>query len=58
LGELDFARMPVDDALRQNDVVIDGSTVLRIPVVGLRPAPDRLLDQVQRAHTTLSRQAA
>ena len=52
------ALAPVDDALRQNDVVIDGSTVLRIPVIGLRLAPDRFMDQVVRAHTKLSHAAA
>ena len=49
---------PVDDALRQNDVVVRGATVLRIPVVGLRVAPDRFMDQVVAAHRALSAKAA
>ena len=52
------ALAPVDDALRQNDVVLEGSTVLRIPVIGLRLAPDRFLDQVVRAHARLRGLAA
>ena len=52
------ALAPVDDALRQNDVVLSGSTVLRIPVIGLRLEPDRFLDQVVRAHRRLTATAA
>jgi very-short-patch-repair endonuclease len=52
------ALAPVDDALRQNEVVINGATVLRIPVIGLRLAPDRFLAQVVRAHARLTRAAA
>ncbi|QNE18531.1 hypothetical protein F1D05_12220 [Kribbella qitaiheensis] len=36
------------DALRQNELTIDRSRVLRIPVVGLRTDPARFLDQVAR----------
>jgi hypothetical protein len=45
---------PVDDAVRQNELVISGSRVLRIPVVGLRIAADMFMDQVVRAHAQLS----
>lgn len=38
---------PVDDALRQNDVAMSTGVVLRIPVVGLRVAPERFMLQVR-----------
>ena len=47
-GHHAMALMPVDDALRQNEVVLTGETVLRIPVLGLRLQPDRFMDQVER----------
>jgi very-short-patch-repair endonuclease len=56
-GHHGMALNPVDDALRQNEVVISGSRVLRIPVVGLRIAADSFMDQVLRAHAQLSRAA-
>lgn len=40
----------VDDALRQNEVVLQNGTLLRLPVLGLRLAPDRFMDQVAAAH--------
>lgn len=40
--------MPVDDALRQNEVTITGDRVLRIPLLGLRLEPERFLDQIAR----------
>lgn len=40
---------PVDDALRQNDVALQGAVSLRVPVLGLRVAPERFLDQVEAA---------
>lgn len=43
----------IDDALRQNEVVIAGERVLRVPVIGLRLAPERFLEQVARAHAAL-----
>ena len=49
---------PVADALRQNDVTLGDSVVLRIPVLGLRLAPEAFLDQVVRAHAELSRRRA
>lgn len=38
----------VDDALRDNEQVIDGKVVLRIPVLGLRLDQAAFLDQVER----------
>lgn len=40
----------VDDALRQNEVVLGDERVLRIPVLGLRLMPDEFMAQVARAH--------
>jgi very-short-patch-repair endonuclease len=37
----------VDDALRQNALVIARLGVLRVPVLGLRAMPDRFMDQVE-----------
>ncbi len=39
----------IPDALRQNAVTNGGLRVLRIPVLGLRVAPDAFLDQVEEA---------
>lgn len=39
----------VADALRQNSLSLRDDTVLRIPLLGLRLAADRFLDQVERA---------
>jgi very-short-patch-repair endonuclease len=57
-GHHGLALNPVDDALRQNEVVLSDSRVLRIPVIGLRLDADAFLDQVVRAHQLLSGQAA
>ncbi len=57
-GHHAIALNPVDDALRQNEVVIAGSAVLRIPVIGLRIESDRFMDQVVRAHRGASAAAA
>lgn len=40
---------PMDDALRANEVVLDGTPVLRLPVLGLRLLPDAFMAQVARA---------
>lgn len=40
---------PMEDALRQNDVVTDGTVMLRVPLVGVRLASARFMDQVERA---------
>lgn len=44
-----LALNPVDDALRQNEMTMGSEWVLRIPVLGLRLAPERFLDQLLRA---------
>ena len=46
----------VDDALRQNSVVMQHGTVLRIPVLGLRTDAARFMNQVCQAHAFLTRQ--
>lgn len=46
---------PVDDALRHNDLVVDGVVTLRIPVLGLRVCPDVFMDQVVAAHEVVRR---
>lgn len=43
------AAQVVGDALRQNDVVLDGDLVLRLPLLGLRVSPDSFFDQVEQA---------
>ena len=57
-GHHSLALNPVDDALRQNDVALDGEVVLRIPLLGLRLEPDAFMAQVSRAHAELSRRRA
>ncbi|MFC6707016.1 hypothetical protein [Flexivirga alba] len=52
-GHHALALNPVDDALRQNDRVIAGERVLRIPVIGLRLAPDQFLMQIRRMYDAL-----
>lgn len=37
------------DALRQNDLSLQGVTVLRLPLLGLRLAPDEFFAQIERA---------
>lgn len=39
----------VEDALRQNHVTIDGDTVLRLPLLGLRVAEDDFFAQIEAA---------
>ena len=46
----------VDDALRQNSVVMQHGTVLRIPVLGLRTDAEGFMNQVCQAHAFLTRQ--
>lgn len=40
---------PVKDALRANDVVLEGGRLLRLPVLGLRLEPDAFMGQIARA---------
>jgi very-short-patch-repair endonuclease/uncharacterized protein YjiS (DUF1127 family) len=44
-----WAQQIVGDAIRQNDLVIEGDTVLRLPLLGLRVAPDEFFAQIERA---------
>jgi very-short-patch-repair endonuclease len=39
----------VPDAIRQNDLAIQGNTVLRLPLLGLRVAPDAFFAQIEEA---------
>ena len=39
----------MDDALRQNAISLGGDTVLRLPLLGLRVAPEQFLDQIEGA---------
>jgi very-short-patch-repair endonuclease len=57
-GHHSLALNSVDDALRQNDVVLQGDKVLRIPVLGLRLMPARFMAQVRRGHEQARRRAA
>lgn len=41
---------PMLDALRQNELVLNAGTVLRIPILGLRLEEARFMDQIIRAH--------
>ena len=40
---------PVKDALRANEVVLEGGRLLRLPVLGLRLKPDAFMGQIARA---------
>lgn len=44
-----WASNVVADALRQNEVTLEGTTVLRLPLLGLRVAPDDFFAQIERA---------
>ena len=44
-----WAENLVADAVRHNRVALDGDVVLRLPVLGLRVAPDVFFDQVEEA---------
>jgi very-short-patch-repair endonuclease len=39
----------VADALRHNDVTLQNATVLRLPLLGLRVAPDEFFAQIEIA---------
>ncbi len=53
-GHHALALSPIDDALRQNSVVLAGERVLRIPVLGLRLRPDAFMGQVVAGHRLLA----
>lgn len=42
-----WAQNVVGDALRQNSLVLDGDTVLRLPLLGLRLCPDEFFAQIE-----------
>jgi very-short-patch-repair endonuclease len=44
-----WAENVVGDALRQNSLAIDGDTVLRVPLLGLRLNPDEFFAQIEEA---------
>jgi very-short-patch-repair endonuclease len=44
-----LAAQVVPDAIRQNDLAIGGNTVLRVPLLGLRVAPDTFYAQIEEA---------
>ncbi len=46
-----WAQNVVSDALRHNDVALRGATVIRLPLLGLRVAPDDFFAQIARALT-------
>ncbi|WP_435744248.1 hypothetical protein [Nocardioides sp. SYSU DS0663] len=48
----------VPDAVRQNDLVLAGDRVLRVPLLGLRLEPDVFYGQIERALAAGSRPAA
>ena len=39
----------VGDAIRQNDITLQGARVLRLPLLGLRVAPDDFFEQIEQA---------
>lgn len=47
-----WAQNLVHDAIRHNEVALDGDTVLRLPLLGLRLAPEAFFDQVRQALVT------
>lgn len=44
-----WAQNVVSDALRQNDVSLEGAVVLRLPLLGLRVAADDFFEQIEKA---------
>ncbi len=57
-GHHGLALNPVDDALRQNELVLGRELVLRVPVLGLRLHPAAFLHQVRAARELLARRVA
>jgi very-short-patch-repair endonuclease len=45
----EWVQQIVGDALRQNDVSLEGNTVLRLPLLGLRVAADEFFEQIETA---------
>jgi very-short-patch-repair endonuclease len=48
----------VGDALRQNALALTGDTVLRLPLLGYRLAPDQFFEQIESALTAAARGTA
>jgi very-short-patch-repair endonuclease len=44
-----WASQIVGDAIRQNEVTLQGARVLRLPLLGLRAAPDEFFAQIEEA---------
>ena len=44
-----WAENIIGDALRQNALTLDGDTVLRLPLLGLRLCPDDFFAQIEQA---------
>jgi very-short-patch-repair endonuclease len=44
-----WAEQVIGDALRQNSLTLDHATVLRLPLLGLRVAPDDFFEQIEAA---------
>jgi len=44
-----WAGCQVDDAIRQNHLTLSGDRVLRLPLLGLRVAPDEFFEQIEAA---------
>jgi very-short-patch-repair endonuclease len=44
-----WASQVVSDAIRQNDITLQGARVLRLPLLGLRVAPDDFFGQIEQA---------
>ena len=44
-----WASQVVGDAIRQNDITLQGARVLRLPLLGLRVAPDDFFGQIEQA---------
>jgi very-short-patch-repair endonuclease len=44
-----WANQVVGDAIRQNDVTLQGARVLRLPLLGLRVSPEDFFGQIEQA---------
>lgn len=53
-----WAESVIGDALRQNSLALQGDTILRLPLLGLRLAPEKFFEQVERAPRAAGRSAA
>lgn len=53
-----WANQVVGDALRQNNLALSGDVVLRLPLLGLRVAPDQFFAQIEAALRAAQRRTA